>query len=160
LRRQVLAALALVAMLPDAAGAYTNTTSGIVNLNGAVALVCSISINSSGATTIFSNMAQGSAATLIGTVVEICNDVNGYKVSLTTTNNANFKGVTTSALIPYTLTYNGGAVTFSSGSATLTPGGSRTTPLGVSKALNLTFASGFYASDSYDDTLTITMTGQ
>jgi hypothetical protein len=162
LRRQVFAltALALVVVVPGAARAYTNTTSGIVNLNGAVALVCSISINSSGATTTFSNMAQGTAATLIGTVVEICNDVNGYKVTLTTANNANFKGATTNALIPYSLTYNGGSVTFSSGTAILTPGGSRTTPLGVSKALNLTFGSGFYSSDSYDETLTITMIGQ
>lgn len=161
-RRPVIAfaSLALAAAYPVAAPAYTNTTSGIVNLNGAVALVCSISISSSGATTTFANMAQGTSATLIGTVTEICNDVNGYKVTLSTTNNANFKGSATSALIPYTLTYNGSAVTFASGSATLTPSGSRTTPLGVSKALNLTFPSGFYTSDSYDDTLTITMTGQ
>lgn len=150
----------LLIALPQAAGAYTNSTTGTVNVNGSVALVCSLSVSSAGATTTFSNMTQGASATLLGTVTEICNDANGYKVTLATSNNENFKGATSSTLIPYTLTYNGSAVTFSSGSATLTPSGSRTTPSGVSKGLTITFAPSFYTADSYSDTLTLTMVSQ
>lgn len=150
----------LLIALPQAAGAYTNSTTGTVNVNGSVALVCSLSVSSSGATTTFSNMTQGTSNTLLGTITEICNDSNGYKVTLTTTNNENFKGATSSTLIPYSLTYNGSSVAFSSGSATITPTGSRTTPLGVSKGLTITFPAGFYTADSYSDTLTVTMVSQ
>lgn len=150
----------LLVALPQAAHAFTNSTTGTVNVNGSVALVCSLTVSSGGATTTFSDMTQGASNALLGTITEICNDANGYKVTLATSNNENFKGATSSTLIPYTLTYNGSAVTLSSGATTITPSGSRTTPSGVSKGLNITFAAGFYTADSYSDTLTLTMVSQ
>jgi hypothetical protein len=160
-RRGWLFLLAVLSLaFPEAARAYTNTTTGTVNLAGSVALVCSLSVNSSGATTVFPNISQGTTNTSLGTITETCNDANGYKVTLTTANNEQFKGSTSNTLIPYGLTYNGSAVSFSSGSATITPSGSRTTPAGVSKSLNITFPAGFYTADSYSDTLTITMISQ
>jgi len=159
-RATALAALALVIAAAAPARAYTNTSSGVVNLNGAVSLVCSVSLDGTGATTVFSDMTQGASGTLIGTVTEICNDANGYKVTVTSSNGGAFKGASTGTLIPYALTYDGSSVAFSGGMATLTPCGTRTTPVGLARPLAITFQRGYYASDGYSDTLTITMVGQ
>ena len=155
------AALLLLALtLAAPARAFTNTTTGVVNVAGSVALVCSVAVNSSGATTVFPDMTRSAVNTLIGTVVETCNDINGYKVSLTSANGGVFRGAATNAFIPYLLTYNGSAVLLDEGGATITPCGGRTTAQGVSKPLAISFAGAWYTADTYSDTLTLTMTAQ
>ena len=159
-RIPALAGICLIAAAAPAAHAYTNTTTGTINVDDTVALVCSVEVNSSGATRNFSDMSQGASRVLIGAVVEVCNDPDGYTVTLTTTNDANFKGASSGALIPYNLTYNGSTVSFANGTATLTANGCRTTAGGLTKALAISFASGYYTADNYSDTLTVTMTAQ
>lgn len=135
----------------------TNNNNVSIPLSGSVALSCAVADSSSGATTTFSDLTQGASGVLIGTITETCNDKNGYKVTLATTNNANFKGSSTNTLVPYSLSYNSNAVTFASGIATITPSGTQTGPSGVAKALNISFSSGFYVADAYSDTITVTM---
>lgn len=159
-RSPIIAILGLSIAFPGIARAYLNTTTGVLVLDGAVGRVCSLGLNASGATTFFANLDQGASNTLVGTIVETCNDPNGYTVTLTTANNASFKGAAAGKLVPYTLTYNGAPVSFSGGTATITPSGSRTTGTGVSKGLNLSISPGTYMPDNYSDTLTITMIGQ
>jgi hypothetical protein len=135
----------------------TNNNNVSIPLSGNVAMTCTVADSATGATTVFSDLTQGASGVLIGTITETCNDKNGYKVTLATTNNANFKGASTNTLVPYSLSYNSSAVTFSSGSATITPSGALTGPSGVAKPLNISFSSGFYVADGYSDTITVTM---
>jgi hypothetical protein len=153
------AALSLSAGLNLAASPAraTNNNNVSIPLSGSVAMTCTVADSATGATTSFSDLTQGASGVLIGTITETCNDRNGYKVTLATTNNANFKGASSNTLVPYSLSYNSNAVTFSSGNATITPSGTLTGPSGVAKPLNITFASGFYVADSYLDTITVTM---
>jgi hypothetical protein len=141
-----------------------NNNSATIPLSGTVATTCTVANNATGATTTFTDMTTGASSVLIGTITEICNDKNGYKVTLTESNysasSPSFKGSSTNTLIPYSLSYNGSAVSFPSSTATLTPAGTQTSATGVAKALNITFAASLYTADTYSDTITITMASQ
>ena len=150
-----------VLILASSAQASGNDNNVTIPLNGTVPTSCTVANNSSGATTSFSDMTQGANNVLIGTITETCNDRSGYKVTLTdsnfSANQPSFKGASSGALIPYTLTYNGSNVNFPNSTATLTSSGSQTGTNGVTKALDISFPSGSYTADTYSDTLTITM---
>lgn len=159
-----LLAIVMLSVLDGSPAQAANNNNVTIPLSGTVAAICTVADSASGATTTFGDMTTGQTATLIGTVTETCNDRDGYKVTLTTTNFAggspNFKGSSTSALVPYSLTYNGNALTYFSGTATVTSSGTGTGSNGVSKQLKISFAGGFLTADSYSDTITITMASQ
>jgi hypothetical protein len=159
-----LLAVALISILAGTAAQAANNNNVTIPLSGTVAASCTVANSATGATTTFSDMTTGQTATLIGTITEICNDKDGYKVTLSTANFAsgspNFKGSGTSAVVPYSLTYNGTALTYVSGTATVTSSGTQTNSTGVSKQLKISFTGGFLTADSYADTITITMASQ
>lgn len=158
LRAFAVAVSLAVAFLSGTSGAQAaNDNNLTIPLTGAVASDCTVSDDSASATTSFSDMTQGASNVLVGTITETCNDKSGYKVMLTTTNNANFKGTNTGTLVPYNLAYNGTDVTFSNGSAVITDSSKKTKKQGVAKALDISFAAGYYIADTYNDTITITM---
>jgi hypothetical protein len=154
----------MISIAADKAAHAANNNNVTIPLSGTVATTCTVTNNATGATTTFSDMTTGQTATLIGTITEICNDKNGYKVTLATANFAggspNLKGSSTSAVVPYSLTYNGTALSYVGGTATVTPSGTQTNSTGVSKQLKISFTGGFLSADSYADTITITMASQ
>jgi hypothetical protein len=135
-----------------------NTVS--ITATGTVARACTVALDSgnSSETKTLGDLTASGSNVQIGTVKETCNDNAGYKVTLTSNNNGALKGATTSATIPYTLTYGGTAVTFSAGSATVS---TATAPTGSTPPTNavalIWTGSPTLTADSYSDTLTFTM---
>ena len=159
-----IATIAAGAALVGPEALAVNNNNVTIPLSGTVAVACTVANSSNGATTAFTDMTAGASSVLIGTITETCNDKSGYKVTLTesnfSANQPNFKGASTSSLIPYTLTYNGTAVNFPNSTATLTSSGSQTGASGVAKQLAISFAASAYTADTYSDTITITMASQ
>lgn len=157
------AAFAAAVMLAGT-GAHATPNNGTpvtINLSGSVGIVCSVA-NVAG-TTAFNDLSSAVPATTIGTITETCNDPSGYQVTLTSANfsgsSANFKGGTTSALIPYSLTYGGNNVAFASATTTITTVASLTgNTVQTPKALVLSAVAHPNAvADNYADLLTVTM---
>jgi len=141
-------------------------TSGTLTIQGTVAASASIAVAPlSGYNTL--DILDGVSAQNVANITEKTNDKNGYTVTMTSLN-AGASGSslflkdtgTGSDTVPYSLTYNGVAVTFSSGSSTLTSTASRTAQAGVVKALAVTIASSWVNAATYADTLTFTIAGK
>lgn len=90
---------------------------------------------------------------------------NGYTVSLRSLNagtgtQAFLKGAVaqTTDVVNYTMKYNNVAVVLAAGIGQVTSAAARTGPAGVDKTLTVTFAANpWIATDTYSDTLTVTI---
>ena len=153
-------------LLGTAVAGLAQTANGTLTIQGTVASTVSITVAPLGGYNTL-DIVNGVAAQNVANITEKTNDKNGYKVTMTSLN----AGGSGSSLFlkdtavgvdtaPYSLTYNGSAVTFSTGSATLTDVSSRTAQAGVVKALAVTIASSWVNSATYADTLTFTITGK
>jgi hypothetical protein len=136
--------------------------SGNITISGTVANSTSITVASqAGYNTL--NIAGGATAQLVAIATEKSNDKLGYTVTLNTANAptgtaAFLKGPTGNAdQVPYTMTYNGVAVTLVAGSAVVTSANARTPSAGVTKNLNVTIPAVWVNADTYSDTITLTI---
>jgi hypothetical protein len=131
-------------------------TSASLSLSGVVAPVTAITVT---ADPNASSLPVGSSVSglKIASVNELSNDKAGYTVTLSTANGGMLKEAAGSDSLPYSLTYNGVAVSFSSGLATISDVSARTSGSGSTKELDMSFASAFLNADSYSDTLTFTI---
>ena len=136
--------------------------SGNITISGTVANNTSITVAShAGYNTL--DIAGGVTDQQVATATETCNDKLGYKVTLTTLN----AGSGTAAFLkgpagntdtaPYTMTYNGVAVTLVAGSAVVTSVTAKTPSTGVTKNLNVTIPAIWVNADTYTDTITLTI---
>ncbi|HEY3920367.1 MAG TPA: spore coat protein U domain-containing protein [Stellaceae bacterium] len=142
--------------------AYAGNTVNIA-LSSTVANACSLATSTS-SVTLGDLQVTPANNTPVATLTEACNDAAGYSVKLASANATSgsqlfLKGTTNATnTINYSLSYNNAAVTYSGGTATITTSTSPTTSAtGVTKSLNITTPAGFYATDTYADTLTITL---
>jgi spore coat protein U-like protein len=108
---------------------------------------------------------------LIATVLERCNNKQGYTVTLESANGvaaavntAHFRGVTENPdTLTYSIRYEGNPVTFGTtagvGRALVTDSSIKTTGLGILKSLTVSYsgASVFLAPGTYSDTLRLTI---
>ena len=157
-----------LALLGTAGVALAQTATATLTIQGTVASTVSINVVPlSGYNTL--DIANGVSAQNVANVTEKANDKSGYTVSMTSLNAgasgnslflADTAGGTGTDTVPYTLAYNGSAVTFNNGSATLTSATARTPQAGLIKALAVTIASSWVNSATYADTLTFTITGK
>jgi hypothetical protein len=153
--------MVLVALIALAAVPTFAATSGTLFLSGVVAPVTSITVQ---ADPNASNLPVGTTVSnlVVASVNELSNNKAGYTVSLSTANGGMLKetnglNVGLADTVPYTLSYNGSAVSFSSGSAVISRVSSRTTGSGTTNSLAISFASAFLNADTYTDTLTFTI---
>jgi hypothetical protein len=105
----------------------------------------------------------------IATAVEISNKRAGYTVTVTSANAKTagidapfFKGVASdnTDTLPYAISYGGSAATFTGGVATVSTASVKTSAAGTSKDVTLNYngTSLFPNEDTYNDTLTFTIT--
>ena len=136
--------------------------SGNIIISGAVAANTSITVASQAGYDAL-NIVGGETAKTVAIATETSNNKLGYTVKLTT---ANAPAGTAAFLIgtagntdtaPYTMTYNGVAVTLVAGSATVTTASAKTPSTGVAKNLNVTIPAVWVNADTYSDTITLTI---
>lgn len=137
-------------------------TSGNITIAGTVANVTTITVASqAGYNTL--PIAAGCVDQLVANATERSNDKLGYTVTLNslnagTTAQAFLKGaVGNTDTVNYTMKYNGTAVTLASGSAVVTSSAARTPVAGLVKALSVTIPASWVNTDTYSDTLTLTI---
>jgi spore coat protein U-like protein len=140
-------------------------TSGNLSLAGEVPLILSITVTPYGdASALVPSMFYGNI--LIGFVDEICNDADGYTVSLSSSNGGDdsansgiLTGQNFGEDLPYTLQYGSVPVGFVNGSAQVTDVSDKTLAAGVQKNIAISYdgRDSNLAADSYQDTLTFTI---
>lgn len=162
-------ALALVLGLAASAayagtGGVTPSTGNAVNIKLTSTVADACSIGTSATSYSLGDLQQTPASgTTVATITEACNDPSGYTVTLTSANATSgnqlfLKGTTNASnVIDYTLSYGGQTVSYTGGSATLTTATAPTAQAGVQNALAISTTAGFYAADTYADTLTLTL---
>lgn len=146
-----------------AAGLLTSLaqSSGNITISGTVANNTRITITpQSGYNDL--NLANGETDKVVAVVNERSNKREGYTVTLQSANatgsQAFLKGSPGNEdVVNYSIKYNGSPVTLSSGSATVTDADSRTPGAGVDKSLAVTIAPQWVNTDTYSDTLTLTI---
>ena len=154
-------ALLAITLSPIALG----DTVGTLNLTGNVPVVLELSVGGhSEAATL--TPAGNISGVSIGTVVEKCNDADGYTVTVSS-NNGVAQSVSGGLLIGdsvgeqliYDLTYGGVNVVFSNGTATVSDSAEKTPADGYTNAVLISYdgTSSNLAADSYSDTLTFTI---
>ncbi|MGO8921233.1 MAG: hypothetical protein ACLQJR_35565 [Stellaceae bacterium] len=140
-------------------------TTGKITLSGTNTQSCTLAISPAGS---YNSLNLGSTATntSIGTSVESCNDLNGYTVTVASTNGGpdltgHASGNT--ATLAYGVIYGSNTLTFSGGSATAD---SFTTYVPATNYNNTISIGVAYAgtpnlpADTYTDTLTFTLTAK
>jgi ABC-type sulfate transport system substrate-binding protein len=139
-------------------------SSASLTVSGTVAAINTITIASQAGYNAL-DLVNGETAKLVGIATERSNDKLGYRVTLSSANAGSTSqaflagtGVNTD-VVNYSISYDGSAVTLSSGSAIVTSATGRTGTAGVTKNLNITFAGGWLAADTYSDTITLTIAG-
>jgi hypothetical protein len=158
MKMHIVVAVALVATTLTGLAAM----SGNIIISGTVPNNTSITVASqAGYNTL--DIANGVTAQLVAIATETSNDKLGYTVKLTTANApagtaAFLKGPAGNTdTAPYTMTYNGVAVTLVAGSATVTTVSAKTGSGGVAKNLNVTIPAVWVNADTYTDTITLTI---
>lgn len=149
------AALVLLASTPLFAQV---TDSGSITLQGTVPALAQITVtpiagfDSLDLTTSQSNLG-------VATVNEKSNVTTGYTVTLTSANNGSFVGLDSGNgdTLAYSISYGGSTVTLTSGSATVTTASARTGAAGVDKTLAISYTGAFLNADTYQDTITLTI---
>ncbi len=145
--------------------AATPAKADALPLQGIVAVACTISTADAGAGTL--DLSSSQTDVTIANVTEDCNDVDGYTVTVATTNGAalttgllvsqNVNGANATDLT-YSVTYDGSAVTLTSGSGTAATRVGFTAEQTVPLAITYTIPGGGLPADTYTDTLTLTIT--
>jgi hypothetical protein len=156
--RLLVVALGVFASLPMAAKAASSSS---VTITGKVPVSCNISVAAASGASNIADLSQGNTNLLVATVTENCNDPSGYTVTLAGTNSASYTGLfkdsVSSATEPFTVAYNGTAVS----SATVTD---VTAPANVSKSVQITYAANANLTGSvgytYAETLTFAITAK
>lgn len=155
------AALVLANSFAYANGASNGNAVNIA-LSSTVANACSVATSTT-SVTLGDLQVTPANNTPVANITEACNDRSGYTVSLQSANATSgsqlyLKGTTNATnTINYSLTYNSQSVSYANGTATITTATAPTGSTGVTKSLNITTPAGFYATDTYADTLTITL---
>ena len=137
-------------------------TVGNITIAGTVANVTTITVASQAGYNALP-IAAGCVDQLVANVTEKSNDRIGYTVTLNSLN----AGATAQAVlngtagntdtVNYTMKYNGIAVTLASGSAVVTTSAVRTPVAGLVKPLAVTIPASWVNTDTYSDTLTLTI---
>ena len=158
----------IVAVCILAAASATNAigaTSGNLGLSGSVPVILELTVNSNAAASALTPSGNVSAVS-IGTIVESCNDADGYTVSLSSSNGVTdsagsgvLTGATAAEDLSYALSYGGSNVSFANGLATVTNVNTKSSADGDSKTVLITYdgSSSNLAADTYSDTLTFTI---
>lgn len=163
------AQMALCGTLLVAMPAFGATT-GSVTPRGTVPSILEVTVTPTAG---FNSLDLTTSATdvQIAQVNERTNNKAGYTISLDSTNGiagslgtGRFKStdVTNTDTLDYTIKYAGNAAALTNGSATVTDSNSKTTGTGVTKAVQVSYdgSSLFMAADTYEDTLTFTITAK
>lgn len=161
------AGLAVAALL---ATASVQAASDSVTISGTVNAITSISMGADYTTL---NIAGGANDVTVATAIEICNDLDGYKVALKSDNaaagaagekdHAVLKGaVGTSNTIEYTIKYDdvGVVLVNSTGeTSTIAPAltGTTTVEAGVQHTIKVSFTGVWKPADTYSDLITLTI---
>jgi hypothetical protein len=160
MKKQIVAVCGLLAL----ATASFAQSSATLTISGSVAAVNTITVApQSGYNAL--DLVNGATDKLVGIATETSNDVQGYKVTLSSANagtgaQAFLKGTGGNTdVVNYSVKYNGTAATLSGGSATVTSATGRTVSSGVTKNIAVTFAGSWLAADTYSDTITLTIAG-
>jgi hypothetical protein len=156
-----LIALALLAIAPVAFAGTTAT----LTISGTVAPSVSISLDGGVSTLTYStlNISGGESDKTVATATEVSNDKAGYRVTLQSANagstaQAVLKGTTGNTdSVNYTIKYGGSPITLASGVATVTDVTARTAQTGVTKPVSVTLPASWVNSDTYSDTLTLSI---
>jgi hypothetical protein len=158
MKKPIAVAVAVIATaLTSLAQSSANLTiSGTVANNTTIAVASQPGYNSL-------NIEAGETDKLVAIVTEKSNKRNGYTVTLQSQN----AGTSAQAFLKgtggntdqadYTLKYNSMAVTLVSGAATITDANARTSSAGVDKNLTVTIPAAWLNTDTYSDTLTLTI---
>ena len=155
--------IALTAALMTTAIAGLAQTSGNITISGTVANVTTITVASQAGYNALP-IAAGCVDQVVANATEKSNDKIGYTVTLSSLNagstaQAFLKGAAGNTdTVNYSMKYNGTAVTLTSGSAVVTSSAVRTVSAGVVKALSVTIPASWVNTDTYSDTLTLTIT--
>ncbi|HEY9172061.1 MAG TPA: hypothetical protein VI136_07255 [Verrucomicrobiae bacterium] len=149
--------LAATALTGWAQSSANLTLSGTVANNTTIAVVPQAGHNAL-------PVGTGCTDQLVANVTEKSNNRLGYKVTLTSANagstsQATLKGAegSNNDVVNYSMKYGGTEVTLSSGSAQVTTSSARTAQAGVVKALTVTIPESWVNTDTYSDTLTLTI---
>jgi len=137
-------------------------SSGNITISGTVANNTSITVTPTAGYNSL-DIAAGETDKDVAAVNERSNKRDGYTVELQSAN----AGAGTQAylggtggntdVVNYSMKYNGVAVTLSGGKATVTNVAARTPGAGVDKNLSVTLAAAWVNTDTYSDTLTLTI---
>ncbi|WP_114391518.1 spore coat protein U domain-containing protein [Oleisolibacter albus] len=79
---------ALIATAALATPAFAQSASGTIRLNGTVALTCTVAVADANQSL---NLLSGENEKVVGTVTENCNGAQGYRISLSSSNNGRLK---------------------------------------------------------------------
>ncbi len=151
-----------VALVATALTSLAQDTTANLTLRGTVADNTSITVTpASGYNSL--DIAEGETDKVVATVNERSNNREGYTVTLRSQNagtgsQASLKGTGGNVdQANYTMEYNGVGVTLASGVATVTNADARTDGGGVEKNLTVTIPAAWLNTDTYTDTLTLTI---
>lgn len=157
--------VAICSLVAASATSVMGATSGNLGLSGSVPVILELSVNAAaGAITLTPSSNVSSVS--IGTVVEKCNDADGYTVTLSSVNGvANVAnsgvlvGQNASETLAYSLSYGGTGVSFTAGLATVTDVLAKSSADGDAKTVLITYdgTSSNLATDTYTDDLTFTI---
>lgn len=134
-------------------------TTGSITLSGSIPQTISIVVSGQGS---YNNLNLSSSTTdlVVANVIERCNIMTGYSVSISSANNGQLKNGTLGQ-IPYTAKYNNTSFSLSSTPVTVTDVTSQTSIVNVPKQLTITYSATDPESimaGTYSDTLTFTIT--
>lgn len=159
-RFQAITALVALIAFPSAAA-----TTGSIAISGSVPAIIEITVTSE---SVAQNLplTQTVSDLKVATVVERSNKKAGYTVVLESANakasgssSASLKSTETNDALPYSIKYNGNAVSLTGGSAVVSDASAKTAAVGVSKELTVSFngADNFLDESTYSDTMTLTI---
>jgi len=142
-------------------------TTGNLVISGTVPEILEVTVLAAGGSTAL-DLTQNITDLHIGDVVERSNVITGYTVTITSANASTgdphfaSNDAANTDTLDYTLKYDGSPITFTGGSSLISDINSKTATSGTSKALNLSYDGtvNFLNSDTYEDTLTFTITSK
>ncbi len=160
----ILSTLGTLAMSAFAVSSATASSSGALTLSGSVAAFNDIAVTPNGTNNTNLNIAAGESGKSVASVAETSNDLNGYKITMSSANGGQLQLAGNSAkYTTYQVSYNGGAyVTPPVSSAPVTV--KTVTSLSALATANSAIAVNVTAyptalAGTYSDTVTFTIVG-
>lgn len=160
---RIIAALLLAGSCLSVPFAATAAPTGQVTITGNVPIACDLLVQQEVGAANISDISAGHTNRHVATVTETCNSPDGYTVTVIGTNSSDHSGMFVDAAStdshPFTIHYNGISVS---------PGGIVTDSIasvfGVQKNVDITYPADETltgtVTDSYEETLTFTMTAK